>query len=346
MKKILFIGFVSACLLTGTAVPAFAQEDGGKNKGGQDGNAAFKKIMEEFKEKGYSKEKIRDIFTKKRNGEKLTAEEEEIANKLAEVRRRSGQGRQGRQGQRQGGGQAGRGGMRPGGGMMTRGMSASPFVHVKMNPLDGAFQALSEAQFRAKKHVEAVDSLKQIMEKSPDDESKNAAHFNAASIYRQGLGYYSHAAEEYLKVNGKLRNRSLRELVEMFREANDIQLAIDTLTELAGATEDKGDKVDILQALAHAYTLSEKHDEAIETLKQIPQLITYEEAVEMKEHYTQADSDDVLQGRNTGGFNPMMMRNMMMRGRQGGGGRDGRSQQRQGKDARDGDKPPPPPPAD
>ena len=206
--------------------------------------------------------------------------------------------------------------------MQMRGQQ-NQFAKVSMNPLDATYHDLAETYFKAQKYVEAVDSLKVIIEKSPDKESKGAARFNAAQIYRQGLNYYSHAAEEYLQVEGKLRTRALKELLDMFQnQAKDLQLAIDTLTELAKQTEDKGDKVDILRALASAYSRAEKPDDAVNTLKSITQLLTYEEAVALKDHYTQGDSEEALQGNSRqSDFNPWMMRG---RGGPPGGGGFGR----------------------
>lgn len=287
---------------------AFAEPDGDQPRGDQprgdgagDPRDEMRKLGQELQEKGYGRDKIREIFTKKRNGEALTAEEEEIAGKFQQIQQKFA---------------ARFGGDRRGGGRGGPARPASTFVKVKMNPLDAAYQALAETYFAAQKYVEAVDALKTMVGKSPDEETKNAAHFNAAQIYRQGLNYYSHAAEEYLKVKGTLRDRALREMVDMFQQANDAQLAIDTLTELANAATDVGDKVDILRVLAYAYSRSSKHDEAIETLKKIPELITYEQAVEMKDHYTPGDPPEVLQGRAS-------MASPQMQGRWGRGDRGG-----------------------
>lgn len=286
--------------------PAYAEEAGeGRAEAKAEakaGNEPARELFEELRQKGYTRDSLKELAKKRRKGEQLTPEEEEIARKAEEIfanLRAQGGGREG-------GREGGRGW---GGG---RAFQASPFVRVKMNPLDGAYQGMAEAYYAAKKYTEAVESLKSILDNSPDEEAKHAAHFNTATIYRRGLAYYTHAAPEYLKVKGVLRSRALRELVEMYQEANDPELAINTLTELAKATQDETEKVNILQTLAQAYTRLDRHDEAVQALKQIAQMLTYEKAVEMKELYTQGDSAEALQG-----MTPMMMGGMG--GMQGGG---------------------------
>jgi hypothetical protein len=107
--------------------------------------------------------------------------------------------------------------------------------------------------------------------------------------------------------------------------------AVNTLSELAKATTEVGDKVEVLRTLAQAYTRSEKYDQAIETLKQIPQLIDYHKAVQMKDYYTEGDPEDVLTGRQ-----PNMMFQFPMMGGMG----MGPQPQRGGPG---GEMPPPPP---
>jgi tetratricopeptide (TPR) repeat protein len=315
MKR-LFVVFSAMTLAVAlTSVSAQEREDKKKGRGGSE---TFKKLIEDLEKEGYSKDQIRGIIQKSQRGEKLTEKEQAVAKKVQDARTAAGGDRNRRD---RGGQQGGRTDPRE---MMRRMMQMrgqqNQFAKVSMNPLDATYHDLAETYFKAQKYVEAVDSLKVIIEKSPDKEAKGAARFNAAQIYRQGLNYYSHAAEEYLQVEGKLRTRALKELLDMFQnQAKDLQLAIDTLTELAQQTQDKGDKVDILRALASAYSRAEKPDDAVNTLKSITQLLTYEEAVALKDHYTQGDSEEVLQGNSRrGGFNPMMM----MRGRGGppGGG--------------------------
>ena len=276
---------LAALLLVGgtwlSAEPGPEAKKGGD--AGGDVRAEWQAAMQELQAKGFDKQKIRTLMEKMRNGEQLTAEEKEAGAKLRELREKT----------------AARFAGRGGAGMDQARMPSrrgAQFIKVKMNPLDAAYQDLAQAYYSAQKHVEAVDALKIMMEKSPDEETRNAAHFNAATIYRHGLNYYSHAAEEYLKVKGILRSRALRELVDTFQQANDPQLGIDTLTQLADTVENVGEKIDILRTLAYAYTRQGKHDEAIETLKKIPELVTYEQAVELKDYYTPGDPPEVLQG--------------------------------------------------
>jgi SOS response regulatory protein OraA/RecX len=285
------------------------------------GREGWGRLAQELQDKGFNRDKIREIMAKKRNGQALTAEEEEVAGKVERMQREMGARFGGADRQ---GGQRGFPGM--------AGMAASQLVKVKMNPLDAAYHAMAEACFAAQKYVEAVDALKIMVEKSPDPDTKNVAHFNAAQVYRHGLKYNSHAAEEYLKVKGTLRDRALREMVEMYQQSNDAQLAVDTLTQLANSTQEVGDKVGILRALAYAYSRMGKHDEAIETLKKIPALITYEQAVEMKEHYTPGDPPEVLEGRAPA-MPPMMMQwQGRGQGRFGAGGAGGFGRGRGGQD--------------
>jgi|GEM_PF-2681512 tetratricopeptide (TPR) repeat protein len=304
-----------------------AQERDDKKKG-REGHEAFKKLLEDLEKEGYTKDQIRGIVQKSQRGEELSEKEQAVAKKVQDARTAAGFGnRGGNRGGQQGGRQDPREMMRR---MMQARAQQQMFAKVSMNPLDATYHDLAETYFKAQKYVEAVDSLKIIIDKSPDAEAKGAARFNSAQIYRQGLNYYSHAAEEYLQVEGKLRARSLKELLDMFQnQAKDLQLAIDTLTELAKQTQDKGDKVDILRALASAYSRAEKPDEAVNTLKSITQILTYEEAVELKDHYTLGDSEEALQGRGRQSFNPMMM----MRGR---GGHPGGGFGRPGGDRRGG----------
>jgi tetratricopeptide (TPR) repeat protein len=337
MKR-LFVAFSAMAFAVAiTSVSAQERDDQKKGRGGREafkklieGREAFKKLIEDLEKEGFTKDQIRGIVQKSQRGEQLSEKELAVAKKVQDARTAAGFDRN------RGGDRGGQQGGRPDRGeMMRRMMQAraqqNMFAKVSMNPLDATYHDLAETYYKAQKYVEAVDSLRVTIEKSPDKEAKGAARFNAAQIYRQGLNYYSHAAEEYLQVEGKLRARALRELLDMFEnQAKDLQLAIDTLSELAKQTQDKGDKVDILRALASAYSRAEKPDEAVSTLKSITQLLTYEEAVEMKDHYSQGDSEEALQGRGRQGFNPMMM----MRGRGGppgdGFGRPGGGQGRPG----------------
>lgn len=303
MKRLFVVFSAMTIALAITSVSAQEREEQTKSRGGE----SFRKLFEELEKEGYTKDQIRQIVQKSQQGEQLTEKEQAVANKVQDARTASGADRgRGDQGDQQDRRPDPREFMRR---MIQMRGQQNQFAKVSMNPLDATYHDLAETYFKAQKYVEAVDALKVIIAKSPDKEAKSAARFNAAQIYRQGLNYYSHAAEEYLQVDGKLRTRALNELLDMFQnQANDLQLAIDTLSELSKQTEDKGDKIDILRALASAYSRAEKHDDAVNTLKSITQILTYEEAVKLKDHFTVGDSEEDLQGRNNQGFNPMMMR--------------------------------------
>ena len=178
------ISFAALLLIGGSWLSAEpgpeAKKDG---DAGGDIRAEWQAAIQELQAKGFDKEKMRALMDKVKNGEQLTAQEEEAAGKLRKLREKMAARF------------AGRGGMAQARMPSRRG---AQFIKVKMNPLDAAYQDLAQAYYSAQKHVEAVDALKIMMEKSPDEETRNAAHFNAATIYRHGLNYYSHAAEEYL----------------------------------------------------------------------------------------------------------------------------------------------------
>jgi len=149
----------------------------------------------------------------------------------------------------------------------------------RVNVVDGAYFEIAELLVNKQEYDEAIEELKRITAASPDPEAAGAAHLSMGHILRQKMGDTEGAIAEYRQVTGRYAETARREIVRAYEEVGEIGKAVAVLDEMLAKAEAPGDKAKILSDIAEVYKKSNDLDRAIETLRKIPTVITYEEAM-------------------------------------------------------------------
>lgn len=208
-------------------------------------------------------EDVRAIMEKRARGEELT--EEEQGRLQGYVRERMAQ-RFGNRARRQ--------------------APQPPFLApVEANPRDLALLRIAKIKHDEGDHEEAVSALATVIAESPQPEVLAVAHLATARIYKTDLALPDKAAAEFLLVRGPMGNQAIREMIEMYEQAGEPEQGIEVLKNAASEATEKPDKVYFLMHAAEACRRAGQIDAAIETLQEVVELLSYAEALEMKDQF-------------------------------------------------------------
>jgi len=219
---------------------------------------------------------VRAILDKREQGNELTAEEQEklrdyTRNRMNEVRERV---------QRGWGAQ-----ILP---LQTANTPNEP-PPVSANLRDAAFFRVADILQRQARYQEAVEVLAGVAAESPQPEVRGAAHLMIARICRKNLLLTDKAAEEFLAVRGPLAPAAFRELAEMYEQAGEAEKGITALRNAAAKAEEKPVKALLLKAVADACERAGQLENAVQALNEIAALVTYDEAMQMKDLFAPLD---------------------------------------------------------
>jgi len=155
------------------------------------------------------------------------------------------------------------------------------FVRVNANIHDAALLRAAEIIHKQGKHQEAADMLAGIAKDSPQPEVAAAAHFTAGRIYRKNLLLPDKAAEEFLAVRGPMAADAIREMTEMFLENGEPERAVKLLKDALLKAESKMDRLTIMMAVADACERAGQLDNAVTMLKEVADMFPYDEAMKL-----------------------------------------------------------------
>jgi len=155
------------------------------------------------------------------------------------------------------------------------------FVRVDANIHDAALLRAAEIIHKQGKHQEAADMLAGIAKDSPQPEVVAAAHFTAGRIYRKNLLLPDKAAEEFLAVRGPMAADAIREMTEMFLENGEPERAVKLLKDALLKAESKMDRLTIMMAVADACERAGQLDNAVTMLKEVADMFPYDEAMKL-----------------------------------------------------------------
>ncbi len=151
-------------------------------------------------------------------------------------------------------------------------------LEVDLNIRDEAHFKIARILCETDNYQDAVAELGKVIEKSPDKHAVSAAHFSIANLCRRHIGNTDKAIEHYAKVEGDLKDDAISALIDTFEELDEIDRAVEYLNGLIDKAEEKETKVHLLNRLARLYRGNGDDEQAIATLRRIPEIVSYEEA--------------------------------------------------------------------
>jgi len=208
-------------------------------------------------------EDVRAIMEKRARGEELTEEEQQRLRGYVRERMTARFGNRGR-----------RRTFRP------------PFLApVEANPRDAALLRIAKIKHDQGDHEGAVNALATIIAQSPQSDVHAVAHLAMARIYKTDLALPDKAAAEFLLVRGPMADEAIREMIDMFEQEGEPERGIEVLKNAAAEATGKADKVYFLMHAAEASRRAGQLDAAIETLQEVVELLSYAEALDMKDQF-------------------------------------------------------------
>lgn len=159
----------------------------------------------------------------------------------------------------------------------------SVFPRVEANARDAALLGIAKIKHDAGDHEATVDLLNAIIAESPQPNVQAAARLARARIYRTNLLLNDKAAEDFIAVRGPLGNTAILELMQMYEQAGEPEQGIQVLKAAAEAAAEKVDKVYFLGHVAEANRRAGRIEDALATLNQIVETISYDEAMEFED---------------------------------------------------------------
>ena len=213
---------------------------------------------------GVDRQRAMEIMQKVRTGQPLTDEEKALAAQFQErMRTRRGQGPD-----------------QPA--FRTPGEPGLVWADDRMNVVDLARLEMARLHTKNQRYQEAVAVLATILVQSPDKLAVAAAHLDLGTIYRRNLKDTDKAIEEYGKVEGELCVDAAQQIAATYQETGRWEEAVEAINTM-NAKADRQSQVQLLRQQAELYARNGQDDKAIETLKRIPNLVTYPEAQEWRE---------------------------------------------------------------
>ena len=139
-----------------------------------------------------------------------------------------------------------------------------------------ALFAMAQILYEKEDYQATVEELARVAAESPDDHARSGAHLVAGHIYREKLGDTTKAIEQYKQVTGDRAPRALKAMVKCYEEIGRPDSAAAALEERLLQAATALEKAMILNEIANVYRRANDPDKAIDTLRRIPQTITYE----------------------------------------------------------------------
>ncbi|NOZ19452.1 MAG: tetratricopeptide repeat protein [Planctomycetes bacterium] len=155
----------------------------------------------------------------------------------------------------------------------------NPFADLgELNVVDKAFYTVAELLYDKGEYENAIKELSKVVDESPDERAKAGAHLVAGHICRFKLQDTGRAIEEYKQVTGDLADRAMKSMIQCYEAMNQPDEAAKILEDRLTQTTQPQEKAFILNEMANIYRRAQNIDKAIEALRRIPQMITYQEA--------------------------------------------------------------------
>lgn len=205
------------------------------------------------------RERIREVMEKREQGQPLTPEETALIERVRAMKEQDER-------------------------MQRRGTrEENPFGDLgELNVVDRAIYSVAQILCEKGEYENAIKELAKVAAESPDERAKAGAHLAAGHICRYKVGDATKAIEEYRQVTGELADRALRAIVKCYEEMGQPDKAAQALEDRLAQASQPMDRVRLLNEIADVYRRSNNPDRAIETLRRVPQVITYEEAESLR----------------------------------------------------------------
>jgi len=149
----------------------------------------------------------------------------------------------------------------------------------QLNAVDRALFSIAEILYQKGEYGNAISELQKVIEQTPDERSKSAAHLVSGHIYRFNLAQPEKAIEEYKQVTGDLKPVAVENMIDCYMEAGKTKEAVAILEGRLNEAQTPAEKAEILFRMAGLYRQAGDLDSAIETYRRVPTVITYEQAM-------------------------------------------------------------------
>jgi hypothetical protein len=147
------------------------------------------------------------------------------------------------------------------------------------NVIDASLFDLAEFYLNEGRTDDGIRALERIARETTDREMRSLAHFNLAGIHETTRDDPGRARAEYAKVTGPMAAAARGKVLGPLRNEKRWTEAIDFLRECLAVCEEPSEKADVLRTMTAIAKSSGDSRLKEETLRSIPDLITYREAV-------------------------------------------------------------------
>ncbi len=158
-----------------------------------------------------------------------------------------------------------------------------------MCAVDDSLYLLAEFYMEQGRVEDAVAQLRRVVEKSPDEETRSATHFNLAQIYEKNLNDPERARKEYARVTGVRGPGARARVLGPLRHDKRWDEVIAFLKECLDTPRKPEEKAQLVKRLINEAHASGSPELIESTLLSVPDLITYEEATAAAKAATAAD---------------------------------------------------------
>ncbi len=155
--------------------------------------------------------------------------------------------------------------------------------------IDDSLYSLAELYMGEGRVEDAIAQLRRVVEKSPDEETRSATHFNLAQIYEKNLKDPERARKEYACVTGIRGAGARARVLGPLRRDKRWDEVIAFLKECLAVPRKPEEKAGLVKRLIREARASGSPELIESTLRSVPDLITYEEATAAAKVATAAD---------------------------------------------------------
>ena len=162
-----------------------------------------------------------------------------------------------------------------------RGHDRALFRPPSMNVVDETRYRIAAILIKKGDHGRAIRELRRVTTESPDPDAVSAAHLSIGNLYRLTGRDPGMAIDELEKVAGRYRLQALRAIVETHEELGELEEAFARLGAAVEESEGKASKVQFLSEMAELSQRHGLHERAIDILREITAMVSYEDAAEV-----------------------------------------------------------------
>ncbi len=147
------------------------------------------------------------------------------------------------------------------------------------NVIDASLFDLADFYLNEGRTADGVRALERVARDTTDRQMQSLAHFNLAVIHETTLDDPDRARAEYAKVTGPMAAAARGKVLGPLRKGKRWTEAVDFLRECLVVCEEPSEKAEVIRMMTAIAKSSGDNNLKEETLRAVPDLITYKEAI-------------------------------------------------------------------